>query len=825
MARYIDTLKDLGGLLLTVEKPARYTGGEYGMLAKTDAPFQTVIAFPDLYELGMSNQALRILYNRLNALDGVSCDRAFAPAPDFEKLLKEKGIPLYGLDTGIALCDTDMLMFTLGYELGITGALAMLETAHIPLRAGERGNGYPIVIAGGPCVSNPLPYARFIDAFWIGEAEGGFFQLAEELAGMKAGGAKREVLIACIASHPSVWVKGKNKAVRAIDINFSGSGAGTSKSVGKNFPVPSMRITQHHGVVEIMRGCPNGCRFCHAGVWYRPMRQKDADTVEREAALCIEETGYREISLSSLSSGDYRHIESLIDRLNARFAERRVSFQLPSLYISTFSLPILEKISHVRKSGLTFAVETPLENWQAAINKRMDMDSVAGIMAEAKKNGWRQAKLYFMIGLPVDEEASGISEDDAIIAFVKKLSGSTGLKFSINIGVFVPKPHTPFQWSAQIEEGKARQALRRIRDQLKRDGHKVSVHDPFTAIVEGLIARGDEQAGELIEQAYTAGCRLDAWSDFFREDVWRRILGENAGYAGRITGGRKAGAGLAWDIIYSHVSNKRLEAEYERSRERLTSGALCGKECAARCGVCSDKIQVIENNIYLEKNPKTGSLDTALTETDPAPSPAARNSDPQTYRILFSFSKEGRAVFLPHLALVEVFSMAALRAGAPVLYTSGFNPMPRLDFAAPLSVGVSAYGEIASIDTHRPFSGEEFMLLLNRVLPEGILITGASNHVIPSGVKKHSIASLLWGFEYDSGSQIPDYVTSTDEKAYRMERRGDVRAVYGLSRLRVLARSGGCQASYFDVYGGLYPPVGQAGQPAPNVRQTRKLGL
>ena len=809
MARYIDTLKDLGGLLLTVEKPARYTGGEYGMLAKADAPFQTVIAFPDLYELGMSNQALRILYNRLNALDGVSCDRAFAPAPDFEKLLVEKGIPLYGLDTGIALCDTDMLMFTLGYELGITGALTMLETANIPLRAEERGDGHPIVIAGGPCVSNPLPYARFIDAFWIGEAEDAFFRLAEELAGMKTGGAKRQALAARIASHPSVWVRGKKKAVRAIDANFAARGAET---VGNNFPVPSMRITQHHGVVEIMRGCPNGCRFCHAGVWYRPMRQKDADTVEREAAGCIAKTGCREISLSSLSSGDYRHIESLIDRLNAKFAGQRVSFQLPSLHISTFSLPILEKISRVRKSGLTFAVETPLENWQAAINKRIDMDSVAGIMAEAKKNGWRQAKLYFMIGLPVDEEAAGIAEDDAIIAFVKKLSRITGFKFSINIGVFVPKPHTPFQWSAQIEEGKARQALRRIRDSLKRDGHKVSVHDPFTATVEGLISRGDEKAGELIEDAYRSGCRLDAWSDFFREDVWRRVLGENAGYAGRITGGRKAGDSLPWDVIQSHTSGNRLKAEYERAQNHSTSDTLCGKECADRCGVCSDEIQVIENDVYTEKNPEIPVPGAALARTPPLPP----SPTPETYRIIFSFSKEGRAVFLPHLALIEVFSMAALRAGAPVLYTSGFNPAPRLDFAAPLSIGVSAHGEIASVDTFCPFSGGDFMLLLNKVLPEGILITDALNCVIPPGVKKHSIASLLWGFQYDSGGPEPDYVAAAGEKEYRVSRCGDARAVYGLSRRRVLARSGDGWASYFDVYGALYR---QAGQPAPNIRQ------
>jgi radical SAM superfamily enzyme YgiQ (UPF0313 family) len=811
MALYINPLEDLGGLLLTVEKPARYTGGEYGMLAKRGAALQTVIAFPDLYELGMSNQALRILYNRLNNIRDISCDRVFAPAPDFEKLLKEKNIPLYALDTGIALRDSDILMFTLGYELCVNSALAILDTAGIPLRRAERCGEHPIVIAGGPCVSNPLPYSRFIDAFWIGEAEDEFFTLIEQLSRDKKDGAKKADMIERLAAHDSVWVNGKKQAVRAIDGGFS-----ERKTPAPVFPVPSMRITQHHGVIEIMRGCPNGCRFCHAGIWYRPMRQKSARAVFEEAAECIAKTGFREISLSSLSSGDYHYIESLIDALNAKFGENRISFQLPSLHISTFSLPILEKISTVRKSGLTFAVETALADWQAAINKNISIDSISAVMTEAKKNGWRSAKLYFMIGLPVGgtgAEAEKIAEDEAIIAFVMELSKRTKLKFSINVGVFVPKPHTPFQWSAQIDEDKARLMLYRIRDVLKKQGHKVSAHDPFTALVEGLIARGDERVGEIIERAYKLGCRLDAWSEYFQKDVWRGIFREHHEYITRITGARDTNEKLEWDIISSSVSKKYLSQEHEKSRKYKINNVSCIQNCTDKCGVCGNDRNTVENNIRLNNNyPKNNEKESL---PPPINAPAGRK-DPDTYRIIFSFSKEGRAVFLPHLALIEVFSAAFLRAGIPALYTAGFNPLPRLDFAAPLSLGIHAAGEIASVDTDHPFGSEDFIKMLNTALPEGIVIGGAYNCVIPSGAKKHSVASLLWGFEYLSGDSVSgiesDFVEARNEKEYRRLRIGGgdsdsaaIQRVYGLSRMRVLAKSENKPASYFDVYRCLYP--------------------
>jgi radical SAM-linked protein len=799
-AKYVDLKAEIGNFLLQVDKPARYVGGEAGILAdreKIKNTFKTLIAFPDLYEIGMGNQALRIIYNRLNKIPDITCDRAFAPAPDFEKLLRENNVPLYGLDTGITLGSLDILMFTIGYELALNGALLMLDVSGIPLRCTERNDSHPIIIAGGPAVSNPLPFSPFIDAFWIGEAEAGFFELAEDIARLKKSGQGRAALLEKIAAHNNMWVAGKEKALRAIHAGFS-----TDNTETAVFPIPSMKIVQNHGNVEIMRGCPNGCRFCHAGFWYRPMRQKSIELVSSHVRDMVLKGGWQEISLSSLSSGDYNGIDCLVDTLNDRFSAMRVSFQMPSLKVSGFSLELLKKISVTRKSGLTFAVETPRDLWQMAINKEVTRDSIAAILEEAKKSGWKSAKFYFMIGLPqIDHTpAEYMSEEEEIVQFINNIARRTKMRFNINVGIFVPKPHTPYERAVQLDGETAANKLEFIRAALKPAGHKVSVSDILISRIEGLLSRGDEKAGLLCEQAYLKGSRLDAWDEFINREVWEALLqGCDNTVPDR----------LPWTVIDSCVTPEYLTGEFSKScASKLTPA--CSQECKA-CGVCGNGVKTAKNTITSVKNDGSIVKIESVNQNNEVVNISERynKQDPPIYRVLFSFTKRGSAVYHGHLSLIEIFSTSFRRAGIPVIYTKGFNPLVKMEFASPLSTGISAEGEMAVIDFMEKYPVETFVEALNRSLPHGFIIKRAEGYHIASGMKKHSLASLLWGYSYINKDGGFDYVGAKDEKTYRADRiENEHITKIDLVRAEVLARAeslAGEWAPYFDVYGQLYP--------------------
>jgi len=570
-----------------------------------------------------------------------------------------------------------------------------------------------------------------------------------------------------------------------------------------------MKVVHHHGAVEIMRGCPNGCRFCHAGYWYRPARQKNANMVVEEAGLFINGGGYREITLSSLSSADYQYLEDLLDHLNAKYSSHHVSFQLPSLRVSSFSLNLLEKISLVRKSGLTFAIETPTDFWQMAINKQVSGEDVVSILREAKKRGWKGAKFYFMVGLPLEgsslkEESSSVEEEE-ISAFIEMVARQTRMNFNINIGTFVPKPHTPFQWARQISKEEAEGKLAYIRNRLKPQGHKVGIQDPLISIIEGIASRGDERAEGIFEEAYRAGCRLDSWTEFLKREIWEELLDKHKNLVNVFLSKKETSTLLPWSIICSGLSEKFFLHEIEKScNEELTYS--CIKKCN-NCGICDKSAKIVQNSIQLKES--SGNIEQVI--------PTTKKTDPDTYKIIFSFLKQGSAVFHPHLGLLEIFYMTFLRADIPIIYTQGFNPLPKLEIASSLSLGIRAGAEIASIETDGYFSAEQFKKSLNEFFPEGLQVVEAMNVFIPSGGKKHSLSSLLWGYVYTGKDSEKEIVEAKEEKSYREARIGSTGSIYSLERLSLLASLNGAKdkssgASYFEVYRSLYPETGESKQ-------------
>ena len=597
-------------ILLSIQQPARYIGGEINSVCKdpSSVDVRFAMCFPDVYDIGMSHLGIQILYDMLNKMPDVYCERVYSPWTDLDAIMREKHIPLFAIESQDPVKDFDILGITLQYEMCYTNILQILDLSGIPLHGSDRTWDDPIVIGGGPCAYNPEPIAEFFDLFYIGEGETAYRQLIDIYKDSRKNGESRETFLKRAAGVPGIYVpflyepeyhedgtlkafrptcpEAPEKVVKQLVLDMT-------EAVYPEKPlVPFIKVTQDRVVLEIMRGCIRGCRFCQAGMIYRPVREKNVERLKDLAYKMLKNTGHEEISLSSLSSSDYRSLEELVRFLIEEFHGKGVNVSLPSLRIDAFSLDVMSKVQDVKKSSLTFAPEAGSQRLRDVINKGLTEEEILQGAADAFKGGWNRVKLYFMLGLPTEtvEDMEGIALLSEKIAEeyyeIPKDQRNGKVQVVASTSFFVPKPFTPFQWARMSTKeeflDKARVVNRKMKEMLNHKSLKYNWHEADVTVLEGVLARGDRRVAAVIEEAYRNGALYDAWSESFRNDIWMKAF-ETCGvdidfYTTRE---RSLDELFPWDFIDTGVSKEFLKREWNNA----VNGTVT-PNCRERCSGC-----------------------------------------------------------------------------------------------------------------------------------------------------------------------------------------------------------------------------------------------
>jgi radical SAM family uncharacterized protein/radical SAM-linked protein len=720
------TFCDNHDYLHRVQRPTRYLGREINAVFKDPraVSLRVALLFPDLYEVGMSHLGLGLLYGILNREEHLWAERAYAPAPDLEADLRARRRPLTSLESGTPLSRFDLLGVSLQYELGYTNLLNMLDLGGVPLEAANRNASHPVVIGGGPACFNPEPVAPFFDALVVGDGEEVVLEVAALVAAWKASRGARQELWQALEGLDGIYVPA------LFDMDFDADGLlqavvprGRKSLVAKRLLddlnrialpalplVPSCQIIHDRLNVEISRGCTRGCRYCQAGMIYRPVRERDPAAAQAWINQALAATGFEEVSLLSLSIGDYGPLAGLLPSLMDQLAPSRVAVSLPSMRADTLSPEMMTQIKRVRRTGLTLAPEAATPRLRRVINKNLTEEAILDSASRVFGAGWQLLKLYFMIGLPRETPA----DREAIAALTRQILAGAPRgrrpRLNVSLSSFIPKPHTPFQWERQEGLEECRRRLHEVKDKLRQRNMQTKWNSAVQTWLEGVFSRGDRRLAPVLLEAYRRGCRLDAWSDHLRLEPWLAAFRQAGVDPDFYLRERRLDEVLPWDHLHCGVSREFLLAERDRAAQGLETPD-CRQAGCQDCGVCDHEAIALKLQDPL-----------SLPLAPPHPS-APASPAPCRYRLIYAKLEEGR--WLGHLELVASLYRSLRRSGLPLSFSAGFHPLPRVSFHDALPVGVESLAEVMDVELAEAVPEAALVATLNRVLPPGVQVLEA----------------------------------------------------------------------------------------------------